>query len=275
MVTFYRGSVKRNNLTPIQGVNLSMDRPVEYVNENITHSSRLNLPYISKLKDWRGPVAIVGGGPSLLETMSELSQFENTIVCGSAHDTLIKNYIFPKYAVFVDPDPIMSEYVKTPHPLVRYLVASQCHISLFNRLRHQEVYVWHADPNGQADIKFKDNCRPISGGCTVGTRAIFIAMGMGWRDLHLFGFDNCIRDNKHHAYEYQTESENIGKITPITIGDHTFNMADYHVGQLFDFKNILRMFANQIRVTVHGEGALATLMSIAKSRTKTSHKQES
>ena len=104
----------------------------------------------------------------------------------------------------------------------------------------------------------------IGGGCTVGLRAMMIALTFGYGNFHLFGFDTCLPDEEtHHAYEFATDREDVGKVTRIRLGStegKEFLMADYHIAQLFDFKTMLKAQARRMRITVHGGGALAEIM---------------
>ena len=86
--------------------------------------------------DWREgrAIALVGGGPSLLETLPELTKYYKIIACGSVHDYLLDNNIIPDYCLICDPDPLMSKYLTKWHEDCIYLIASQCDKSVFELL---------------------------------------------------------------------------------------------------------------------------------------------
>ena len=251
-----------------------MAMPLEGVRENVNYSYKLGKPFVHNMPEWREgvPIAIVGGGPSLKQTYKELSKFKYIMSCGSVHDTLMELGVRPTWAVLCDPDPLMSGYVKRWSYKVKYLCASQCSPELFEKLRNADVHIWHAATNsheGDLDL-YGPNEVMTRGGCTVSTRAMVIALGMGFTHLHLFGMDTCIsKSGEHHAYEFNDpEQENIGKLQEVQISENgpKFLMAGYHIGQLFDFKTMLSLYSSRMRVTVHGEGVLASLMEIAKAK---------
>jgi len=253
----------------------STDEIIANIKENVKH----NYFEVTNSGFWREsvPIAIVGGGPSLKLTIKELKQYNKLTVfgpyrqivaCGSSHDYLIENKIYPNICVVCDPDEIMINYLQKPCSATIYLLASQCHPSIFKHLEKYTSCIWHAGGNN-FDISEFGNRAVIGGGCTVGTRAICLALGMGFNNLHLFGFDTCLDENfKHHAYEFtDPEKETIGNITEIRLGGpegKKFYVAGYHLGQLFDFQKMLRIYADRMQITVHGGGLLAHLMDLAK-----------
>jgi hypothetical protein len=108
----------------------------------------------------------------------------------------------------------------------------------------------------------------VGGGCTVGTRAIALALGMGFNNLHLFGFDNCLSNTyKHHAYDFvDPEVETVGNIQELCLEPNgkKYKVADFMLAQLFDFQNMLKIYADKMSITVHGDGLIKDLMDKAK-----------
>src|SRR5262249_40028985 len=139
-----------------------------------------------------------------------------------------------------------------------YLVASQCAPEVFEELKHRNVVLWHCGGSQEDNQALWNTERTvcIGGGTTVGTRAMIIAKCLGYTNLHLFGMDNCVRDDETHAYAMATADESVGPLYPIRIGSvdgREFMMAKYHVAQLRDFKLVLKLFGDRLRITVHGD----------------------
>ncbi len=255
----------------IDGIDVSMAVPAETVAANIKRNSARGLDEIVDGGDWRYEmnIAIVGGGPSLAGELETLRKFRNIMACGSVHDYLIENRVKPRWVVVVDPDPIMARYLSKAPMAPRscsYLVASQCDSQVFTALRYNYVQIWHAGDSTKSTDIFGPGKYLIGGGCTVGTRAIVIARAFGFKNIHLFGFDTCVSD-RHHAYDFVDQSETIGTVQPIRIGGENgreFMMADYHIGQLFDFKELLRLHGHEMSFQVHGDGVIAELMRLGR-----------
>jgi uncharacterized Rossmann fold enzyme len=267
----------------IDGITVTPAIGIEQVAKNIAMASTRTLPEIHHHRDFRhqAPIAIVGGGPSVTAELDTLRWFDNIMVAGSAHDWLIGQAVAPRWCVVVDPDPIMADYLRDPFQNCTYFVASQCDRAVFDALRNYDVVTWHA--GGDAPELFGPGKAVIGGGCTVGTRAIIIAHLLGYADIHLFGFDTCILKTGcgnidvmcHHAYPFQNDCETVGRVQPVRLqgSDRTFMCADYHIGQLFDFKEILAKLGDKIRFTVHGDGLLAELMRVGAANARRDHRR--
>jgi hypothetical protein len=253
----------------IDGVQVMMAMERETVIANIARNSAKGLPSIQNLPEWREaePIAIVGGGPSLKETIEDLRPYQKIMACGSVHDYLIGQGVRPRWTVVSDPDPVMSQYLKRPSAGCTYLVASMCDESVFDALHGQHVVLWHCGDQEQSpDLWGETPKLLIGGGCTVGTRAFTIAAAFGYSNIHLFGFDTCLREEEHHAYKFATPEEELGEVTEISLFNPDgpkYRLAGYHLGQLFDFKKIMETLGHKVNVTAHGGGVIAEMLKFA------------
>src|ERR1044072_8081762 len=73
------------------------------------------------------PIAIVGFGPSLNDTWTQIRAYKRVISCSGAHKFLVDRGIIPTWHVEVDPREHKCTLLGTPHPDVEYLIASCCH----------------------------------------------------------------------------------------------------------------------------------------------------
>jgi uncharacterized Rossmann fold enzyme len=216
-----------------------------------------------------GPIALVGGGPSLKDTIGELRSFGGDVMaCGTAHDWLVRNGVTPRYAIVGDHHPIIGMYLETVSPLTTYFVATQCDTSVFDLLRGQRVFMWHCMHPGQ-DEAFGAalDGMTVDGGCTIGLRALSLAFMMGRTDIHFFGFDSCL-GTSDAAYAFE-EFENptidrdevainvrLGRDGP---GDKVYRCLGWHVAQAQDFAQMLARAGGRLRPTFHGGGLLADM----------------
>lgn len=244
---------------------------LEIVTKNIKRNKAAGYTQIQDLLEWReqAHIAIVGGGPSLKDNLELLRKFKYVMACGSVHDYLIEQGIIPTWTAVVDPDPLMARYLTKPSIFCKYLVSSQCDQEVFDILAHVPVVLWHAAGEGIENSNFGEEYVAIPGGCTIGTRAMMIAMMFGYYHQHLFGFDTCLTNEyDHHSYKFvDPDKESLGQIIDINLGDgKTFKVAGYMLGQFFDFQHILKVYARKLNVTVHGEGLLKHLMDLASNK---------
>lgn len=215
------------------------------------------------------PIAVVGGGPSLADTLDELKDFPGPVMaCGSAHDYLVEQGVRIDYTVVMDPDPIMASYLKQPSDC-RYLVASHVAPHVLFALEGRAVYLFGA--GGTFELK---DFGPIPivnvGGRTVGTRGMGVALGLGFKNLHLFGFDSCLRGEAVHAYENPDDAEFDvlirGSARTVYCNGRKFKCASYMLGQATDFQKFLGNWGDLLNVTVHGDGLLAEIMKAAEQK---------
>lgn len=269
------------------GVTTSAATPVDESMDNVRANIGRGHPWfhnVCLVKDAdRAPnrrIALVGGGPSLKETVGELIDFCTVIACGSSHDWLQEHCPrVPKYCVVCDPDPVTANYLRKPNKDTTYFVASQCHKSVFDALEGCDIIMWHCWPIGVADQsskEFLDEHTPgwvaIGGGCTVGLRAISMVLMMGYSDMHFFGFDSCMSMNDdHHAYPFvDPEKEFLGDVYDVRIGmgsvngpvEKVYRVAGYQLAQAEHYKQTLMAFGQAFRPTFHGPGLLADMQAM-------------
>lgn len=234
------------------------------------------VPGFQVIKGHDKPIALLGGGPSIKKEIEQIKTFQakgyETIACGSSHDWLIENEIIPTYCAVCDPDPISIEYLKKKHKDVIYLIAFSCDEKILEYLSDQTVYLWHCHSDEAYNL-IKDEINEydgISGGCTVGLRAISIAMMFGYTNIHFWGFDSCQGENDaHHAYEFATEAEawQTKEIYKIKMGGNspdpkTYYCLGYQLAQAYHFQMFYDAHNSMFTPTFHGEGMLADFMKL-------------
>lgn len=191
--------------------------PVKYCipmwlrDEQVKHSTRRvkkrleGYPEGTKRSD---PVAIVGFGPSLNDTWEKIREFKYVISCSGAHKFLIERGIVPTFHIEVDPRPHKVELIGKPHKDVQYLIASACHPKLFDHLEGYDVSLWHVFSN-EEDVQrmLPPGEWAITGGSSVGIRALTIARFLGFVDFHIFGMDGCDGKTGKHAAPHPNQAK--------------------------------------------------------------------
>jgi hypothetical protein len=249
--------------------------PMEEVEDQIRTNVRRDVPRLHHKIDYgkskRGrPLAIVGGGPSLRQTMDQLREFEDIMVVGSAHDFIVNHGFTPKYAVVCsarnDEGESPKDFIKYPRYYCEYLLASCCHPSLFDALANQNVTLWNSA--GRVDNEVFNGEPFITGGSTVTLRAINVAIVLGYYDMHFFGFDSCfesVEDN--HAYDAGSNSIE-HEIIKVRVG-HPETGREFltHTAWLIQaqhFQEVMQFTGHLFNPTIHGDGLIAEIMKHRK-----------
>lgn len=203
-----------------------------------------------------GRAALVSGGPSAIEQIDLIRKFEHVIACGSAGDWLMAQGIVPTYCVAFDPGDDHARFYKEATRGITYLVASTCDPSLFDHLARCDVRIWH--PFDDLGAEFYNNEPRVGGGSTVTLRAIALAHIMGYRELHMFGFDSCYISGFEHGYPYRQDRP---EAFQVNYGGHVFTVTPQLLQQAYEFMAMYHDHQHEIAIKVYGDGLIATMLA--------------
>lgn len=186
-------------------IETTCNTPDEILFENIAINSKRELKWLKQESAHDGHAVIVGGGPSAADWVEEIKMRQQhgqvIFALNGAAKWLQGNGINPDYCVVVD---AREHNVSFMGHANHYLLSSQCHPVLFEH--GDKITLWHQEyPDNMPEFEssLPDN-QPehtlIGGGTTVGLSAMVIAYALGYRTLHLYGYDSSYRDNYCHAY---------------------------------------------------------------------------
>ncbi len=243
--------------------------PTETFLEHIRiNGARPDVPWLQAIPEHQGHAVMVGGGsslelPSQLDDVAQRRKLGQTIFAlNGAAKYLTDRHLMPDYLVMCDARPENVRFLEGL-PAKKFLLASQCHSSLFDYLieRGADVMMFHPAIEGLSEVLPKGTSVCMIGGHhTVGLMAISAATAMGYRMLHLYGYDSCDSDDgRAHAYAQQQTSGESKRLEIICAGRKfrcSFGM--YKQAEAFpQFANMLADFG--CTLTVHGEGLLPTI----------------
>ena len=222
--------------------------PKEYIRNNI----KTNLKHIDE-KRWvqkhpahKDTAAIISAGPYLNYEDLKYFIFNNPktkiLTVKHALPGLIKNGIKPWGCIVLDPRPITGksthnitrkDLFKDFDPDMKFFVASMTDPSVTEHLmeRDAKIWGWHAftdslreeDEQGKAienqqvklsnELGIPQGATLITGGTCAAMRGIGMLHTMGFRDIHLFGFD-CCRDEPTDEEKTETTGDTEGGEVP-------------------------------------------------------------
>lgn len=157
----------------------------------------------------RESVAVVCYGPSLNDTWEKIRDFKYIISCSGAHRFLVERGIRPTHHVEVDPRAHKVTLIGPPDPATEYLIASTCHPAVFDHLEGMSVTLWHVFDSQEDALRTLPRGEwALTGGCSVGLRALSIARFLGFADLHVFGMDGSEGGSGKHAAEHPSQPKN-------------------------------------------------------------------
>jgi hypothetical protein len=259
------GQVEDKVLDVISGVTLKgqVNTADRALLENVRYAIRRGHKQVRPQSPTYDRVALVGGGPSLEDSVDELRQayFEGAkvVTMNGAYHWCIDRNIRPSMQVVMDARPHNARFVLPEIPQCYYLLASQCAPEVWNAVDdHERVWIFHAvtgaDPDMKAELDdyYLGNWVSIAGGTTVFTRSLSLLRTI---------VDSCWRDGESHAYA-QPENASDRKL-PFTVHPEghpdmarTFWCSPWHIQQVTDFLQMIRVNGQHFLINIHGDGLL-------------------
>lgn len=265
-------AVDDDRLKVIEGPELvgDINTPQPELLANIRHSIRLGYPQVQPQPPQPERVCLVGGGPSLEATFPELRDLyfagAKIVTVNGAYRWCLERNLRPSAQIMLDARSFNARFVDPAVPACKYLLASQCHPVTFDAVRGRNVWIWHAiGPENalreELDQFYLKAWTGVAGGTTVIMRAIALLRILGFLRFDLFGVDSCFLDGQHHAYP-QTENDDRPHPWRVKWPDYPerareFLCSGWHLKQLEDFLQMVRINGHQFLIHVHGDGLLA------------------
>lgn len=157
----------------------------EQTARNKAHSKSLGLPYISVRE--RPKLAVVGGGPSVLDYAEELKTWDGDIWASGSAFQLAKS-INAKCTFFtIDQS---TDLAKDGAGATKAILATCCDPSVFEMLKDAEIEIFDLFSEG---LKANHHATTI-------TAAPKVGLDMGYRDITFFGCEGSFRETTH-AYD--------------------------------------------------------------------------
>jgi hypothetical protein len=265
-----------DRLKVIDGIDLSVgtiNTSDERLLANIAYSIRLGYPQLRPQGAQMERVCLVGGGPSLDDTFDELRDLyfagAKVVTVNGSYKWCIDRNIRPSAHIVLDARPENARFVQPAIPQCKYLIASQCAPETWAAVEGRpDVWIWHAvapdNPSARPvlDAFYLGQWMPTPGGTTVVMRALSILTAIGYRRYDLFGVDSCVMGSKHHAYaQPENDSDRARPVVVHPTGhadrSRTFMCSGWHLAQLQDLLQHIRINGDRFLLRVHGDGLLA------------------
>lgn len=221
----------------------------EQVLENIKSSLSRDLPRAGRFKPHKELLSIFAGGPSAKRTYEEISG--NIGAVNASLQFLLERDIKPWACGVLDPNEHMADLV-TPCDGVFYFVASSCHPSVFDKLKNNQVILWHASGTPGMDEIVGDELQ-IGGGSTMGLRWFNLGYVMGFRRFEAHGLDSSFEGKNTHAYPDRRDGGQF-----MQVGGYQTSLS--FLNQVQDFFDLIERYKkpdiDPVEIEVKGDGLL-------------------
>lgn len=214
--------------------------------------------WLKPVEPHSGIAVICAGGPSLRDEIASISAHAKNdatvFACNAVPNVLSAFSIKTNYHVMLDARPENAQFIWAAGSAT-CLYASQCDRSV-HEAAGDRLTIWHPAFPGIVDIVGEDKERTyIGGGTTCGMKAATLAWSLGYRTIHLYGFDSCYRDHAHHAYP---QSLNDGEqILDVEFNGKTYRCSPWMIQQAEDFETFApQLMDHGVELHVHGSGLI-------------------
>jgi hypothetical protein len=244
--------------------------------ENIASSIRRGHP------QWRGGplrpdrICLVGSGPSLKDTESELRQAiwegATLITMNGGYHWCIERGLKPQTQIVMDARPTNARFLHPAVPKCNYVLASQCDPATWDAVDGRDhVWIFHAVVKQEGatsnllDAFYQGQWVGIAGGTTVATRAISLLRTAGYLRFDLFGIDCCWLGESHHAMPQPENDKDKFTLVHAGVKDkpwtmRTFRVAYWQLKQAEDILTMMKVNGQHFTLTAHGDGMFAHLL---------------
>jgi hypothetical protein len=277
-VTSYTG----HNFSGIQG---RLNVPIDTVIENIKHSATLGLPEVKPYETQDLEIMLLAGGPSLNDFEEEIIQQRKDgmklITVNGAYNWAVERGLKPSLQFLIDSRDFNKRFVEQSELTeeTKYVVSSSADPKVFESLPADRTYLMHTSLSDEMlEVieehygKEGEDFFPVPGGSTVTLRAICALRMLGFYKIHIYGFDNCIREvdsgRQHHAYEQEENDSDSIKAVRLTVAPGSsyakeFLVAPWMIFQAMDFKKMSQHLMPDILLDVKGDGMIAYMIEVA------------
>lgn len=219
---------------------------------NIDYSTSLQREWLKHCPQNEGHAVIIGGGPSLKREIEEIrlrqQNGQKIFTLNNSWKLLAENGIKADFHIMLDAREENLEFIPPFH--VKQFYSSQCHPEIWDA--SPDAVLWN-HLNAMNVIEKGEVF--IAGGSTVGLNALSVAYILGYRNLHLYGFDSSYEEGEHHAYS-QTLNDNENTVI-VSVDGKDFKCAAWMASQVADFKILLpQLLSLGCSLTIHGYGLL-------------------
>lgn len=155
---------------------------------HVDHALTLKLPEADAREK---TLHLYANGPSA--RLADLEPGCDTMAINGALRLFTDQGVAPTYWIACDPQELVLSFLTEIPEDTTYLVASKCDPAVFDRLKDRNVRLWHVNDSDAP------NKRRVPVAVSVTICALMLAHRLGYRTIHVWGWDCCYDGDQHHA----------------------------------------------------------------------------
>ena len=232
---------------------------------NLKANLASGLPVLSRVTpEHERPLLIVGSGPSVSGLVEYVKEWPGDVwAINGAYDYLLSHGLICEGFFGLDPLPQLADYVRNANDYTTFYLVSVCDPAVLDALAGHKVLLWHAMAEDRG--KYPEGHQMIYGGTTAVTRAPFLALALGYRDINMIGVDSSYdKERGQYCYQWGTYETDIAEMTiPVSCnGEGPFFTEIGLCKQVAQLGTMLAAFNrdNKERLKIHPAGLMGAFM---------------
>lgn len=226
---------------------------VATLQQNVNTCIEAGYPYLPGVRFDTDTIHIYANGPSL----KTAPQHRPSMVLNGAI-----RHMSATYWVACDPQPLVADFLTPGVTVLNHaFIASKCDPSVFEKLHHKLgvcPHYWHL---GDESTDHLEGVPKVPTGVSVTLCAIGLAHMMGYRDIHVYGWDGCY-DNEGNSHASPQGHSREGDVE-VEIGSgpqkRVFKTTHSWALEAQNAVNYVQQF-DGLRLTIHGNGLMANVL---------------
>lgn len=208
---------------------------------------------------------VVGGGPSVEKDVEEIRQRQKdgakVFALNGAGLWLQSHGIIPDALIVLDARAHNARFICGLDRSVVLLPATQCDAAVFEAGKDHQILAWHPSMGGESEIVEPRATVLIGGSTTVGMRALHLLKVLGFRELHLFGYDSSVNVLAGQSHAYAQPENDADGLREVEVAGEVFYAPPWMIRQADDFRLIAAALIeiDGVALHVHGSGLLPTI----------------
>ena len=236
-----------------------------YANRKI--NCNRGLPPMKLDRSLKGPIAVVGYGPSLNATWERLRDFSTIISTSKAHDFLVERGIIPKMHMDLDSRIHKVEFLTKPQKGVQYYLSTHIHPSYVDKLAAADIVPQMFHVAIEKHMKLDPRYPALPPRFDVGVQAAELAYLSGHREQHWFGIEyGCLAGATHAGRHWGVSHPPKSRCLVQMIDGRQFESTKLFFHGILLAEHFLCDRA-LVRCTIHGDGLLGHFLK-DRGRTK-------
>lgn len=173
--------------------------PNEVLHSHIADNKLLIREWVSQCEDNEEEIVVVSAGPLLVpeDVLKHIEKGQKIVAVKHALSRLKDAGIKPWATILLDPRPHVYDFVQSPDKDIIWFVASQVDPIVTKKLLEHgcRVIGYHVTVGANEEHLFEDRYGAIiPGGTATATRGLFLLRHLGFKTMHLYGYDMCYGD---------------------------------------------------------------------------------